>query len=69
MQHEMISTGLDTRTAAAYIGIRPATMSLWRRHGHGPRHYHAGSRLIRYRRPELDRWIAENMRTERTGEP
>ena len=46
-----------TPAAARYLGVSAATLRFWRANGGGPRFYHAGDRLIRYRRVDCDAWI------------
>jgi excisionase family DNA binding protein len=69
-----VKNSLDVKEAAAYIGISPATLRLWRTQGRGPHYFKAG-RLIRYRVVDLDAWIAKQLRepwqssTEATSAP
>jgi Helix-turn-helix domain len=50
---------LDEAAAAGYLGDIPAaTLRQWRYLGRGPAFVHVG-RHIRYRRHDLDRWLAE----------
>jgi excisionase family DNA binding protein len=46
-----------TPAAARYLGVSAATLRFWRANGEGPRFFHAGDRLVRYRRVDLDAWI------------
>jgi excisionase family DNA binding protein len=48
---------LTTPAASRYLGVSEATLRYWRANGEGPRYFHAGDRLIRYRRVDLDKWI------------
>jgi predicted DNA-binding transcriptional regulator AlpA len=52
---------LDEREAAKYLGVSSGVLRLWRAQGTGPRYYRAGSKLIRYRRRDLDGWIEERL--------
>ena len=52
---------LTERHAAKYLGISAATLRLWRAQGKGPNFFHAGDRLIRYRKADIDRWIASRL--------
>lgn len=52
---------LDSRQAARYLGVTEAALRLWREKGGGPPFFKAGPRLIRYRRTDLDRWIAKRV--------
>lgn len=49
---------VDDRGAAKYVGVTRATLRLWRANGEGPPFFKAGKRLVRYRRVDLDNWIA-----------
>lgn len=57
---------LDTHAAAALIGVSPRTVETWRVRGSGPRFVRVG-RLARYRRADLDAWIAERVRESTTA--
>jgi len=46
-----------TPQAAAYLGLSPNTLNRWRYTGDGPRFVKLG-RAVRYRREELDDWVA-----------
>ena len=46
-----------TPAAARYLGVSEVTLRFWRANGEGPRYFHAGDRLIRYRRVDCDAWI------------
>jgi predicted DNA-binding transcriptional regulator AlpA len=46
-----------TPGASRYLGVSAATLRFWRTNCEGPRFFHAGERLIRYRRRDLDEWI------------
>jgi predicted DNA-binding transcriptional regulator AlpA len=48
--------------AAEYLGCSGALLRLQRRLENGPRYYRLGSRLVRYRRNDLDKWIATHSR-------
>jgi len=48
---------LTEREAARYVGVSPAVFRLWRADGTGPTYFRAGSKLLRYRRCDLDGWI------------
>jgi predicted DNA-binding transcriptional regulator AlpA len=47
--------------AARYLGVSEGVLRLWRTRGEGPRHFKAGSKLVRYRRIDLDRWVEERL--------
>lgn len=52
---------LSTREAARYTGYSPLTLRQWRHEGDGPPHCGEGRR-VRYRRADLDAWLATNRR-------
>ena len=52
---------LNTREAAAYLGLSPSTLARMRVTGEGPRYSKAGRRVI-YDPRDLDRWVAERKR-------
>lgn len=59
---------------AALLRVHPETARRWRSDGLGPRPIHAGGRLVRYRRVDVDAWIAAGGvagadRTSRAGQP
>ncbi|MBA3798348.1 MAG: helix-turn-helix domain-containing protein [Geodermatophilaceae bacterium] len=69
----MMSTTIDTNVeggiltidqAAAYLSIPKATLYTWRtrRAGFGPRAVKLGG-CLRYRRSDLDAWVAEHVET------
>jgi hypothetical protein len=56
----------DPATAGAYLGgtkpLSRQALAIHRLKGTGPRYYKLG-RLVRYRREDLDAWIAGRMRS------
>lgn len=51
---------IDTRTAAAMVGVAPVTLQVWRSRGKGPRYFKlSGSKTgaVRYRRGEILRFL------------
>ena len=48
---------LDTPAAGSYLTVSPRTMEYWRQQGTGPRFIRVGG-LVRYRRSDLDEWLA-----------
>ena len=52
---------LDTKQAAAYLGLSVKTLEKLRVTGKGPRYAKAGRRVI-YDRRDLDKWVAERKR-------
>lgn len=49
---------LDTPAAAAYLGLRPATLEIWRSTGRYKLRYEKVGRLVRYRKSALDEFLA-----------
>ena len=49
---------LDTRAAAAYLGLAPSTLEIWRSTGRYALPFEKHGRMVRYRRSALDRWRA-----------
>jgi hypothetical protein len=47
---------MDRENAAAYLGVKPKTLSMWALLGKGPRFVKVGGRVFYYR-PELDLFI------------
>ena len=58
---------LDTNAAAKYLGFQPQTLAIWRTTGRYDLPYLKCGRLVRYRRADLDAWLASRRRTH-TGE-
>lgn len=52
---------LTTPEAARYLRLTERTLAAWRARGEGPSftRLHLSGRGVRYRRADLDRWIAE----------
>lgn len=48
---------LNTLEAAAYLGVQPNTLEVWRCKNKGPRYYKLGTRVI-YDRDDLDAFLA-----------
>lgn len=63
---EKMSDLLTPTEAAKFLHVRPQTLACWRLYGKGPSFARIG-RMIRYRREELERWIAAQ--TVPVGEP
>jgi predicted DNA-binding transcriptional regulator AlpA len=57
---------LSERQLAAELGLAPATLRKWRARNAGPPFIRLSRRAIRYRRADVERWLAANAR--RTGE-
>lgn len=58
---------LDTRQAAARLGIQPNTLEMWRSAGRYGLPYLKVGRVVRYRARDLDAWLDERVRHS-TGE-
>jgi len=56
-----VSELLNTKKAAAYLGMRPSTLESWRSHGKGPPYIKMGPRMIRYRVYDLNNWLENSM--------
>jgi hypothetical protein len=54
---------LDEKQAAAYLDLKPATLSVWRSTGRWDLPFIKMGRYVRYRRSDLDSWIAGRTRT------
>jgi len=52
----------NTKRAADYLGVSPATLNRMRTTGEGPRYAKVGSRVI-YSPTDLDAWVEANKRT------
>jgi len=59
-------TFLTTPEAAKFIGLKPATLEVWRVYGRGPVFLKFG-RSVRYDMKDLERWIDDQARTH-TGQ-
>ena len=57
---------VTTQEAAEYIGMKPATLEVWRVYGKGPVFRKFG-RVVRYEVKDLDKWIDDQARTH-TGQ-
>jgi predicted DNA-binding transcriptional regulator AlpA len=58
---------LDERAAARFLAVTPRTLQNWRQKRIGPRWYAYSSRCVRYRRSDLDAWLATRTATLRAG--
>ena len=50
---------MNEKVAAIYVGCTVALLRLYRSRKQGPRYYQVG-KLVRYRREDLDGWIARH---------
>jgi excisionase family DNA binding protein len=48
----------DTPLAAAHLGVKPHTLEVWRSSGRYAVPFVRVGRLIKYRRSDLDAWLA-----------
>ena len=58
---DILSRYLNTRQAAAWLGIGPGTLNRMRVSGDGPRYIKIGRRVI-YDRADLGEWVEERKR-------
>jgi predicted DNA-binding transcriptional regulator AlpA len=54
---------MTTEQGAAYIGFTAEFLKARRQRGDGPRYIAIGTRAVRYRRADLDAWMATQFRT------
>jgi len=54
----MATDVLDTPEAASYVKLSPVTMERYRLTGEGPKFLRLGKKAIRYRKADLDDWLA-----------
>ena len=54
---------MTSEEAAAYIGVKPQTISVWRTAGRYALPFVKVGRLVRYRKADLDRWLASRTAT------
>jgi predicted DNA-binding transcriptional regulator AlpA len=52
---------MSERDTAALLGVSQKTLQGWRMRGEGPQYAKINARLIRYRRADLDEFIAAKM--------
>lgn len=53
---------LTPKDVAQIYGISIATLSTWRATQQGPKWYRLGTRLVRYRKADMEQWIQEQNR-------
>ena len=51
-----------TKQAADYLSLSPARLEIWRHEGGGP-DYVKLARSVRYRKEDIDAWLASNRRS------
>lgn len=61
MQKSIDPALLDSVAAGTYLGVSPKTLVDWRCRGRGPRYVKLGS-SVRYRRQDLDDFVARRVR-------
>lgn len=54
---------LDEKTAAEYLDTQPGTLAVWRSTGRYAIPFVKIGRNVRYRRTDLDAWLAQRVRT------
>lgn len=54
---------LSTKAAASYLGLQSATLEKWRYERKQLPFVAVSPSCVRYRKVDLDRWIAENLRS------
>jgi excisionase family DNA binding protein len=52
---------LDTHQAAAYLTLRPSTLEVWRSSGRYSLKFIKFGRSVKYRRSDLDAWLASRV--------
>ncbi len=52
---------LKQRQAASLIGVSERTLECWRSRGGGPPFVKISRRAVRYRRKDIDQWVAERV--------
>ena len=66
--HAAVDPLLTTTKAAVVLGLSPRTLESLRVRGGGPIYFQVTPRAIRYRRSELDAWLAAR-RPNSTADP
>ena len=57
-ERENLSDLLSSEEAAAYLGVQPGTMEVWRSTRRQVIPYFKVGRLVKYRKAALDAWLA-----------
>jgi excisionase family DNA binding protein len=60
---------LTPQQAADYLAVSPRTLEAWRINGGGPTYHRLTPRAVRYRREELDSWLAARAFRHTSEEP
>lgn len=58
---------VNTKWVASRVGVAENTVAWWRWTDQGPRYFKAGARAVRYRRGDVEEWLAEQQRTTGTA--
>jgi len=53
---------LSTKDLAAWLGLNPQTVKLWRLRGTGPKFVKLGAQRVRYRRGDVLSWLKQRTR-------
>jgi excisionase family DNA binding protein len=56
---------MTTEAAAAELAVKPSTLARWRRQGRGPRYVRIGSKVVRYRAADVNRWLEKHLASKR----
>jgi excisionase family DNA binding protein len=65
---ETMADLLTQDEAAKFLRLPPRTLETWRVRGGGPRYIKISRRSVRYRRADLDAWVASRAR-DHTAQP
>lgn len=60
---------LRPEAAAAWLGVRPATLAKWRVQGGGPPFRKLSLRCVRYAVADLERWLEQRTRASTARDP
>lgn len=67
---DWLMTAVDTKGASALLSIPEPTLTTWRStRTDGPTFCHVGSRMVRYLRIDLLRWLFRRGRKTHNGDP
>jgi len=57
---QILNKVLDTKQAAAFLGLTRRCLDIWRKEGRGPVFVKIGARIVRYRLGDLEKFLDEN---------
>lgn len=58
LQHPILAKEwMDSKEAGEYLGLHHITLLGYRKAGTGPRWHQAGTKIIRYKKCDLDAWL------------